>query len=118
MGPPRSRRPLAAALVTAAVAGLGAVPPAHAEEWAATPYGGVRVVAFDRRETRRIFGVAGTATIAFDGYAAHPEAVFVLTTRRGPCVDSGTLDDTGALPVVRLHGRCHGIDGLILGSVG
>jgi hypothetical protein len=88
---------------------------AAAEEWAETSHGGVRVVAFDKRETRRLFGIAGTLTIAFDGYAADVQAVLVLTTKRGPCVDSGSLDGTGALPVIRLAGRCHGISGLILG---
>jgi len=120
MGPARrataTRLRIATTMATALVVGIGVARPARAEQWAATPYGGVRVVVFDRRETRRIFGVAGTATIAFDGYAADPEAVFVLTTRKGPCVDSGAFDDSGPLPLVRLRGQCHGITGLILGS--
>ena len=93
---------------------LATSPFALAAEWAQTPHGGVRVVSFDKRETRRLFGVAGTLTIAFDGYAADVQAVLVLTTKRGPCVDSGTFDGTGALPVIRFAGRCHGISGLIL----
>jgi hypothetical protein len=93
-----------------------AASPSQASEWAETPYGGVRVAAFDRRETRRIFGVRGTAVVAFDGYAADAEAVLVLTTSRGPCADSGRLDTTGALPMIRLAGKCRGITGLILGS--
>jgi hypothetical protein len=87
-----------------------------ATEWAETPYRGVRVAAFDRRETRRIFGIRGTAVVAFDGYAAETEAVLVLVTSRGPCVDSGRIDATGALPIIRLAGRCRGITGLVLGS--
>jgi len=97
-------------------AGLWLGCPAHGEEWAATPYGGVRVVSFDRRETRQLFGVSGTAIVAFDGYAADVEAVFVLTTRRGPCVDSGRLDDSGPIPLIRLGGRCHRIAGLVISS--
>ena len=97
----------------ALVAGL-AISPARAAQWDRTPYGGVRVAAFDRRETRRMFGVAGTAIVAFDGYASDVEAVFVLTTRRGPCVDSGKLDQSGPLPVVRLRGNCYRITGLLL----
>jgi hypothetical protein len=88
----------------------------HAAEWAGTAHGGVQVVAFDRRETRRIFRVSGTATVAFDGYASGVEAVFVLTTRRGPCLDSGKLDESGPLPVIRLGGRCRRIAGLVLGG--
>jgi hypothetical protein len=105
----RTVRPLALAFAAAV-----ACPVAHAQQWAATPYGGVVVAAFDRRETRRLFGVAGTAVVALDGYAADPEAVFVLTTRRGQCVDSGKLDPSAPLPVVRLSGRCRGITGLIV----
>lgn len=107
----RYRRLLAA--VPCAVALIGATA-ARAEQSAQTPYGGVRVVAFDRRETRRIFDVAGTAVIAYDGYAPDTEVVFVLTTRKGPCVDSGRLDTTGALPIIRLAGRCSRVTGLIL----
>ena len=98
------------------VAALWVSCPAHGEEWASTPYGGVRVVSFNRRETRSIFGVSGTAIVAFDGYAADVEAVFVLTTRKGPCVDSGKLDDSGPIPMIRLAGKCHRIAGLIIGS--
>jgi len=97
------------------ILGLAASSP-QAADWAETPYGGVRVAAFDRRETRRIFGVRGTAVVAFDGYAADTEAVLVLVTSRGPCVDGGRLDTTGALPMIRLAGNCRGITGLLLGS--
>jgi hypothetical protein len=86
--------------------------PARAEQRATTPYRGVVVAAFDRKETRRIFGVAGTAVVAFDGYAEDLEAVMVLTTRRGPCVDSGKLDTSGLVPTIRLAGKCRGITGL------
>jgi hypothetical protein len=91
-----------------------AVPAVRAEQSAQTPYGGVRVIAFDRRETRRIFDVAGTAVVAFDGYAPDEQVVFVLTTRRGPCVDSGKLDDSGPLPMIRLGGKCSRVTGLLL----
>jgi hypothetical protein len=113
----RGSRDVTRRAAVAAAAGLALAAPAHAEQWARTPYGGVAVVTFDKRETRRVFGVAGWATIAFDGYAAQPEAVLVLTTRRGPCVDSGKLDDSGPLPFIHLRGACHGIDGLVFGSV-
>lgn len=107
----RLRRLLAAVICLVVFAGAS---PARAELGAQTPYGGVRVVAFDRQETRRIFGVRGTAVIAYDGYAPSTEVVFVLTTRKGPCVDSGQLDATGALPIIRLSGKCSRVTGLIL----
>jgi hypothetical protein len=100
----------------ALVSGLGAASLAAGDQWIETPYRGVRVVAFDKRETRRLFGVRGTMTIAFDGYAPDVEAVLVLTTKQGPCVDSGRMDASGVLPMIRLNGRCRGISGLILGS--
>lgn len=95
-----------------ALAAVLARVPARAEQRATTPYRGVVVAAFDRKETRRIFGVPGTAVVAFDGYAADLEAVMVLTTRRGPCVDSGKLDRSGLIPMIRLTGKCRGITGL------
>jgi hypothetical protein len=100
----------------ALASGLGAASLAAGDQWIETPYRGVRVVAFDKRETRRLFGVRGTMTLAFDGYAPDVEAVLVLTTKRGPCVDSGRMDASGVLPMIRLSGRCRGISGLILGS--
>lgn len=100
-------------LVAGTIAVLCALP-ARAEQTAQTPYGGVRVVAFDRAETRRIFDVAGTAVVAFDGYAPDTQVVFVLTTRRGPCVDSGRLDASGALPMIVLGGKCSRVTGLML----
>jgi hypothetical protein len=112
--PPRIRRSLG--LGIAGLLFALAASSSQAAEWAETPYRGVRVAAFDRRETRRIFGVRGTAVVAFDGYAADTEAVFVLVTARGPCVDSGRLDTAGALPMIRLQGKCRGITGLVLGS--
>ena len=63
---------------------------------------------------RRIFGVGGTAVVAFDGYAPHPQVVFVLTTRRGQCIDSGQLDVSGALPMIRLEGKCSRVSGLMI----
>jgi hypothetical protein len=99
-----------------ALAAVLAHAPAHAEQWATTPYRGVAVTAFDRRETWRIFRVPGTAVVAFDGYAADPEAVLVLTTRRGQCVDSGKLDASAPLPMIRLAGKCRGITGLLFGA--
>jgi hypothetical protein len=101
------------ALMAGALALLCALP-AYAAETAQTPYGGVRVVAFDRRETRRIFDVAGTAVVAFDGYAPDTQVVLVLTTRRGPCVDSGRIDTTAALPMIKLDGKCSRVTGLML----
>jgi hypothetical protein len=101
-------------VLTAGAVALGCTLPAHAEQTAQTPYGGVQVVAFDRRETRRIFDVAGTAVVAFDGYAPDPQVVFVLTTRRGQCVDSGRLDTSGPLPMIRLAGKCSRVTGLML----
>ncbi len=101
------------AVLTVVMGAICAVP-AGAEQRAETPYGGVRVVAFDRRETRRIFDVAGTAVIAVDGYAPDTQVVFVLTTRRGPCVDKGQLDVTGALPMIRLDGKCSRVTGILL----
>lgn len=96
--------------------GVLCVLPSHAAQTVQTPYGGVRVVAFDRRETRRIFDVAGTAVVAFDGYAPDTQVVLVLTTRRGPCVDSGRLDTSAAFPMIRLAGKCSRVTGLVLPS--
>lgn len=113
----RERTPDRALLgaVMSLVAVLAGAAPACAEQIAETPYGGVRVVAFNRRETRAIFDVAGTAVVAFDGYAPDAQVVFVLTTRRGPCVDSGRLDTSGALPMIRLAGKCSRVTGLLIG---
>ncbi|HEV7732410.1 MAG TPA: hypothetical protein VGR62_09635 [Candidatus Binatia bacterium] len=108
----RHRRFFGGLLICAVV--LACATPTRAEQRAETPYGGVRVVAFDRRETRRIFDVAGTAVVAFDGYAPDTQVVFVLTTRRGPCVDSGQLDVSGALPMIRLDGKCSKVTGILL----
>jgi hypothetical protein len=86
--------------------------PRGRDQWIETPYRGVRVVAFDKRETRRLFGVRGTMTLAFDGSRPTRRAVLVLTTKTRP-VRRQRPDGRQRRAADDPPAECRGISGLI-----